>query len=35
MKMTTIMDTVDMMPNIEVYERSERGRNTVGIRLKV
>jgi hypothetical protein len=32
-KMTNTIDMVEMIPNIEVYESSERGRKTVGIRL--
>jgi hypothetical protein len=31
-KMTNTIDMVEMIPNIEVYESSERGRKTVGIR---
>lgn len=33
MKMTTTRNIVDMMPRMEVYDRRERGKKTVGTRL--
>ena len=33
MKITAMRNTVDIIPSIEVYERTERGQKTVGMRL--
>jgi len=33
MRMTTTIITVDTIPKIEVYDSSDKGRNTVGINL--
>lgn len=34
-RITSIIMIVDIMPRIEVYDRRDRGKNTIGIKLEV